>query len=171
MNVVVSWNGTALDPNAVASPCGAVAKFVFNDTFSLSLQGQAIGINESGISWPGDKGGAFRQGPNSSSTQWIDPENEHFIVWMRTAGVPSFKKLWGSISQPLPAGEYQITITANYFITNYLGSKYFVLSTIGNWGGTNYVLPVILILVSLACLMAILYISSIAKTYSKVARH
>lgn len=73
MGVTLSWNGTVLDPNAVASPCGAVAKYFFNDTFALSYQGFNIPINESGISWPGDKGDAFRQGPNSSSTQWVDP--------------------------------------------------------------------------------------------------
>jgi hypothetical protein len=30
--------------------------------------------------------------------------NEHFIVWMRTAGLPTFRKLYGKIDQDLPAG-------------------------------------------------------------------
>ena len=30
--------------------------------------------------------------------------NEHFIVWMRTAGLPSFRKLYGRIDSDLPAG-------------------------------------------------------------------
>lgn len=30
-------------------------------------------------------------------------DDEHFIVWMRTAALPSFRKLWGRIDQDLPA--------------------------------------------------------------------
>lgn len=35
---------------------------------------------------------------------------EHFIVWMRTAGLPDFRKLWGKIKTDLDPGEYIITI-------------------------------------------------------------
>jgi hypothetical protein len=31
---------------------------------------------------------------------------EHFIVWMRTAGLPNFRKLWGKIDGELPEGSY-----------------------------------------------------------------
>ena len=31
-------------------------------------------------------------------------QDEHFIVWMRTAGLPSFRKLYGRIDTDLPAG-------------------------------------------------------------------
>lgn len=31
---------------------------------------------------------------------------EHFIVWMRTAGLPSFRKLWGRIETQLQPGQY-----------------------------------------------------------------
>lgn len=106
MNVNVSWGGVPLDPTALSSPCGAIAKFYFNDSFTLLQNGLYIFINETGISWPDDKGGVYRRTSNSSTTQWIDPENEHFIVWMRTAGIPNFKKPWGIIQQQLPAGEY-----------------------------------------------------------------
>jgi len=33
---------------------------------------------------------------------------EHFIVWMRTAGLPTFRKLWGKINQNLESGEYTL---------------------------------------------------------------
>ena len=35
---------------------------------------------------------------------------EHFIVWMRPAGLPSFRKLWGRIETDLPVGQYQVSI-------------------------------------------------------------
>lgn len=34
-NVSTSWGGVALDPSAIASPCGAIARTFFNDTFQL----------------------------------------------------------------------------------------------------------------------------------------
>jgi hypothetical protein len=30
--------------------------------------------------------------------------DEHFIVWMRTAGLPNFRKLWGRIDNTLIPG-------------------------------------------------------------------
>jgi hypothetical protein len=35
---------------------------------------------------------------------------EHFIVWMRTAGLPSFRKLWGKINNVLDVGNYSLVI-------------------------------------------------------------
>ena len=35
---------------------------------------------------------------------------EHWMVWMRTAALPTFRKLWGRIMQDLPAGKYRSTI-------------------------------------------------------------
>ena len=40
--------------------------------------------------------------------QWQDMTTEHFIVWMRTAGLPNFRKLWGRIDNGLEPGEYYL---------------------------------------------------------------
>ena len=40
---------------------------------------------------------------------------EHFIVWMRTSGLPSFRKLWGKINQTLVEGNYQMLIDNRNF--------------------------------------------------------
>eukprot|EP00429_Kryptoperidinium_foliaceum_P002141 CAMPEP_0176025692 /NCGR_PEP_ID=MMETSP0120_2-20121206/12573_1 /TAXON_ID=160619 /ORGANISM="Kryptoperidinium foliaceum, Strain CCMP 1326" /LENGTH=468 /DNA_ID=CAMNT_0017358879 /DNA_START=174 /DNA_END=1580 /DNA_ORIENTATION=- len=42
-------------------------------------------------------------------------ESGHFIVWMRIAGLPEFRKLWGRVDQPLKAG----TQLRTYFVDNY----------------------------------------------------
>jgi hypothetical protein len=38
------------------------------------------------------------------NVQWIDMTNEHFIVWMRYAGLPTFRKLWGKVDEDLTPG-------------------------------------------------------------------
>jgi hypothetical protein len=50
------------------------------------------------------------QPPIANKTAWTKPstsfgvQDEHFIVWMRTAGLPSFRKLYGRIDRDLSAG-------------------------------------------------------------------
>lgn len=43
-------------------------------------------------------------------------QDEHFIVWMRTAGLPSFRKLYGRIDTDLPAGtKLQFLVSSSTF--------------------------------------------------------
>lgn len=72
----------------------------------------------------------------------MDMTNEHFIVWMRTAGLPSFRKLWGRIEGPdgIKAGDYTIEIDNNYDVSKWKGQKKLVLSTTNALGGKNYFL-------------------------------
>lgn len=79
--------------------------------------------------------------------------NEHFIVWMRTAGLPTFRKLWGKIEEDLPKGVYQIEIENNYKVSNFKGTKSFVLSTTNSLGGKNYFLAVCYITVGTLCML------------------
>jgi hypothetical protein len=72
---------------------------------------------------------------------------------MRTAGLPNFRKLYGVINEDLKAGKYKITITDNYDVSSFAGSKYFVLSTTNVLGGTNYFLAVCYIIVGALCIM------------------
>lgn len=44
---------------------------------------------------------------------------EHFIVWMRTAGLPNFRKLWGRINETLQPGNYTINIVNNYDVSSF----------------------------------------------------
>ena len=88
---------TSLKSNELAIPCGIMAKTYFNDTFKnwkINEEKEEITINEKNIAWEMDK--KLFKNPDKSK-QWIDIEDEHFIVWMRPAGLPDFRKLWGKI--------------------------------------------------------------------------
>ena len=61
-------------------------------------------IVQTGIAWESDLEYKFGNTPDWQKNQWIDMKNEHFIVWMRTAGLPNFRKLWGRIEDGLKAG-------------------------------------------------------------------
>ena len=76
---------------------------------------------------------------------------EHFIVWMRTSGLPNFRKTWGKIETPLLPGTYMATITNNYDMSEYGGKKSLVLSTTNALGGKNYFLAACYIVVGIMC--------------------
>lgn len=80
-------------------------------------------------------------------------KNEHFIVWMRTAGLPNFRKLWGKIEENLIEGTYYIDIENNYNVEDFSGTKAFVLSTTNMLGGRNYFLAVCYIVVGALCIV------------------
>ena len=69
-------------------------------------------------------------------------EDQHFIVWMRTAGLPDFRKLWGKIDndEGLKAGKYQIKVKNHFDVAPFEGTKSFVLATATAMGGKNFLL-------------------------------
>lgn len=87
----------------------------------ISVNTSGLTMDETGIAWPSDKEKKFSNPPASvrSDSKWkfiweVYPslgvpedgegkgiENEHFIVWMRTAGLPHFRKLYGKIDQDI----------------------------------------------------------------------
>jgi len=79
--------------------------------------------------------------------------DQHFIVWMRTAGLPNFRKLWGRIDQNLSPGSYYLKIENNYEVRPFQGSKSFVISTTNALGGKNYFLAVCYITVGTLCML------------------
>lgn len=92
---------------------------------------------------------------------------EHFIVWMRTAGLPNFRKLWGKIEKDLTPGAYKVTISNSYDVNGFEGNKSFVLSTTNALGGKNYFLAVCYIVVGSLCLIfAIIFLVAFLKKKS-----
>lgn len=64
--------------------------------------------------------------------------DEHFQNWMRTAGLPTFTKLYGrNDGTTMQKGTYQITIDLNFPVSQYGGTKAIVISTVSWIGGKN----------------------------------
>jgi hypothetical protein len=64
--------------------------------------------------------------------------DEDFAVWMRPAGLPTFKKLHRIIHTDLNAGDkVRVFITDQYPVSNFNGQKLVVLSTTSALGGKN----------------------------------
>jgi hypothetical protein len=85
--------------------------------------------------------------------QWLDMENEHFIVWMRLAGLPNFRKTWGKIDNGLIPGEYIMNIDNKYDMSEYKGKKNIVISTTNYLGGKNYFLAICYLSVGVMCMI------------------
>jgi LEM3 (ligand-effect modulator 3) family / CDC50 family len=59
-------------------------------------------------------------------------------VWMRTAALPTFRKLWGKIEVDLKANDViTINLDNNYNTYEFSGKKKLVLSTASWLGGKN----------------------------------
>ncbi|KAL4433528.1 hypothetical protein ABPG74_002925 [Tetrahymena malaccensis] len=150
----------SLNPQDIAVPCGLIARSFFNDTFQLynAATQQRVPIDESGIAWPDDKGNKFKMDQKNKDKYWIDVENEHFIVWMRTSGLPNFRKLWGIVKEKLPKGNYYIMVNNIYDVSNFKGHKNIILSTSGPFGGKNQFLSIAFIVVgSISVLIAVAF--------------
>jgi len=65
-------------------------------------------------------------------------EDEHFQNWMRTAGLPTFTKLYArNDDDTMAKGTYRVTIGNNFPVLPYKGTKSFVISTVSAIGGKN----------------------------------
>lgn len=75
---------------------------------------------------------------------------------MRTAGLPTFRKLYGKVTSSTGGFDKGQTLTftllANYEISSFSGSKALVISTVGDFGGVNPYLGIGFIVVGILCL-------------------
>lgn len=143
-------------------PCGLIAYSFFNDTFGAQVYradgtSQYLGDSSSsplnslwqknGIAWSTDKSTKFLSGNFDANTMTRygpfnitlpDVTDEDFMVWMRTAGLPTFRKLYRIINTDLKAGDiFQVTVNNTYPVGSFNGQKSVVLSTTSWMGGKN----------------------------------
>lgn len=82
-------------------------------------------LRKEGIAWASDKKEKFipnvnQPGKRPDTWNWAKVDNvslpindEDVIVWMRVAGLPTFKKLYRIIDEDLPAGDYTFDIISS----------------------------------------------------------
>lgn len=69
--------------------------------------------------------------------------NEHFMVWMKTAALPNFRKLYGKISRGSGSNYFKkgdvlvFNVAANFYVKSFSGKKALVLTTQGTFGAAN----------------------------------
>ena len=157
----VSITGKELNMKELAVPCGLIAKSYFNDVFrDWKLDNESITVNEKDIAWRADKELKYKN-TDDLSKQWINITDEHFIVWMRPAGLPNFRKLWGRIEDiDLKKGQIiTLTIENNFDVTKFDGKKFLILSTVNAFGGKNTFLGISYIVLGAICIvLAIVFI-------------
>ncbi|TKY68553.1 ALA-interacting subunit [Spatholobus suberectus] len=138
-------NGTAI------LPCGLIAWSLFNDTYSFSRNNNNLTVNKKGISWKSDREHKFGSdvfpknfqngsiiGGGRLNESISLSEQEDLIVWMRTAALPTFRKLYGKIEVDLEKGDViHVNLKNNYNTYSFNGKKKLVLSTTSWLGGKN----------------------------------
>uniref|UniRef100_A0A674EIH4 Cell cycle control protein n=1 Tax=Salmo trutta TaxID=8032 RepID=A0A674EIH4_SALTR len=154
-----------------------VVPSIFNDTLELYYidpNGTRIQIPLKGIAWSTDKHVKFRNpGGNPNLTSAFqgkqafsyeldtDTENNGFInedfVWMRTAALPIFCKLYriiqknNNVTPTLPQGNYTLDVTYNYPVCSFEGRKRVILNTVSWMGVKNPYLGIAYITVGSVC--------------------
>eukprot|EP00009_Paramoeba_aestuarina_P006505 CAMPEP_0201507478 /NCGR_PEP_ID=MMETSP0161_2-20130828/1128_1 /ASSEMBLY_ACC=CAM_ASM_000251 /TAXON_ID=180227 /ORGANISM="Neoparamoeba aestuarina, Strain SoJaBio B1-5/56/2" /LENGTH=245 /DNA_ID=CAMNT_0047901857 /DNA_START=621 /DNA_END=1361 /DNA_ORIENTATION=+ len=131
-------------------PCGLISRSTFNDTFTLiSPDAVNIPLSSDGVAWESDIDRLFNDDIKVTGTLMVPPvpgctdpedcsfQDPDFVVWMRVAALPTFRKLHRIINEDLPAGSYDMEITNVYPVDEFDGEKRFVLSEASWIGGKN----------------------------------
>jgi len=168
-----NWDGKTL------YPCGLVANSFFNDKFTAEVElmqddgtlAPAVPLadsnwDETNIAWASDIDVKFKDlylppTPLPSSLTRDGPRgqlpylnDQHLMVWMRTASLSTFRKLYAVIDRSLPKGsKLTVTVDNAFDSASYDGTKSVVLSTLTWVGGRNTFLGWAYIIVGIVCIV------------------
>eukprot|EP00611_Tribonema_gayanum_P010951 TRINITY_DN2106_c0_g1_i3.p1 TRINITY_DN2106_c0_g1~~TRINITY_DN2106_c0_g1_i3.p1 ORF type:complete len:279 (-),score=64.55 TRINITY_DN2106_c0_g1_i3:131-967(-) len=162
------------DIDRFSQPDGFVKKSCGGNAACTSCLG--AGYTDCGVATDADGKRWAYYYPNDATTQYLHETypkvvsplegvtNEHFMVWMRTAALPTFRKLYGIIDSDIPGGwDVQFDINANFLVANFNGKKSIVLASSVGVGGFNGALGIaylviggVLLLVGLLLLAKVL---------------
>ncbi|KAJ6786680.1 hypothetical protein PWT90_09726 [Aphanocladium album] len=173
-------NSTAKKP---IYPCGLIANSMFNDTFSSpkllnppgsnSTTREYAMNNSTNIAWSSDKDlysktkynhddivpppNWHKRYPNGYTAEDGPPDLknwEAFQVWMRTAALPDFSKLYQrNDGDTMEKGTYEITIHDDFKVTEFGGTKSVLITTRTVMGGRNSFLGIAYIVVGGVCII------------------
>ena len=154
------------DNSVVYYPCGLIANSMFSDVIGDLKRSDQVEykFSDKGIAWPSDLAkyntttytlDQIRPPPYwTNHSNYVDqatgtyksiPElnqDERFMVWMRTASFPTFRKLYGIHSGSLPAGDYTLSIKSTFDVRSFSGTKTIIIAN-GSWiGGKNLALGI-----------------------------
>ncbi|KAH8059951.1 aminophospholipid transmembrane transporter [Aureococcus anophagefferens] len=90
----------------------------------------------------------------------VGVEDEHFMVHMRTAALPHFRKLYGKISTDVEKGEsVTFAVESRFWVRKFGGDKYLTMTTLSNFGGADHFTSVAYIVVGvICCAVALLFV-------------
>ncbi|KAH8671206.1 CDC50/LEM3 family [Xylariales sp. PMI_506] len=99
-----------------------------------------------------------KQYPGGKYTTEVPPPDlstdQHFMVWMRTAGLPTFSKLYmRNDTSPMKFGTYSIDILSEFPVTEYQGTKSLIITTRTVIGGKNPFLGIAYVVVGGICIV------------------
>lgn len=95
---------------------------------------------------------------NTSDVSAEGIRNENFVVWMRTAALPNFRKIYGRVLRTDGSGftagdKIGIRVIPNFLVQPFGGTKALALGTVTELGGRSDVLGIAYLVVGVLCML------------------